>query len=473
MTRDYPLGGSVMAFIRERRPWLGGSDVRTLVPDILRLGRAAIYTAICERAPAQSELDRIGAGGGMPVGLELEYLRHACGLHYLFGDWARMGPLRERLLALSRQSGFSQGVAYGLYYAGLEIINSGDYQGAIATFQRALDVEKDLTDSALLGEIHNDIGFCCRRAGDAASAEENYRRSLAVRERSGDLQGQAESLSNLGFLKVFQGELDQAEALLNNSLSLEMQIGDKISAGYTLVNLGYLAFRRGQFARSRQFHQRALDLRRALDDHLGQGHCYLQLRALADVEDDGPEELRLYNAAYHSFVRAGDATGQLETKLSIAEYWLNNDRPEACARILDRQAVMAASVADARGRLRYQQLRLRSAVAAGDREEVLRLRDSCGGGADLHQDHVEIEAAVSVAVFLGEPERAIALRQRMLDIAVRQGDVLLSAKFRYLLGRQQGSAGRPLVERALAEFRAMGAVRLARRAERYLQEQAE
>ncbi|MCU0606444.1 MAG: tetratricopeptide repeat protein [Candidatus Edwardsbacteria bacterium] len=442
------------------------------MPAVLRLGRAAIHTAVCERAWAQAELDRIAGLGPLPAGLELEYLRQACELHNLFSDSERMKPLLERLLALSRQTGFPQGTAYGLYYTGLEIINNGNYREAIATFASALDVEKDLTDAWLLGEIYNDIGFCYRRIGDPGRAEEGYRRSLEIRERSGNLQGQAESLSNLGFLKIYQGDLGQAETLLTRALQLEQRIGDRISSGYTLVNMGFLAYKRGQFQRSRQYHRRALELRTALDDHLGQGHCYLQLRALADVEDDGAEELRLYNLAYHAFIRAGDATGQLETKLSFAEYWLNNDRPATCQRILNRQSTYVETADNDDVRKRHKGLSIMAAIARRDGQGVRDQWGRCetkrlGSGQTLP----ELDTAASVEAFLGNTQHAIELRERMLAIAERQGDHFSMWRYRFYLGRLRGPEGRSLVEAAAREFKAMGAARLARRAEGYLREQ--
>lgn len=473
--RDYPLGGSVAGFIRAHRQWLVGAAPRTLVPIILRLGRAAIHTAVCERTRAQAELDLVAAHGSLPAGLELSRLRQACELHNLFSDSERMKPLLERLLELSRQAAYPPGVAHGLYYSGVEVINAGNYQEAIAILTQSLAIVSGLADDRLLGEIYNDIGFCHRRLGDEAQAEEGYRRSLEIRERSGDLQGQAESLSNLGLLKVHQGDLARAEALLNRALSLETVIGDRISAGYTLVNLGFLAYKLGRFAQSRQYHRQALELRLALNDYLGQGHCYLQLRALAEVEDLGGEELRLYNLAYHAFVRAGNATGQMETKLSFAEYWLNNDRPETCRRILGRQSGSVGAAADDDVRNRYQELSIRAAIAMNERtvaQDWWERRDTDAAGSGSSRQLPEMDIQATVAAFLGDVPKAIETLERMLVVAERHGDLFLVQRYRFRLGCLLGAAGRPLVTAAAMEFKTMGAARLARRAELFLREQA-
>ncbi|HTY07731.1 MAG TPA: tetratricopeptide repeat protein [Candidatus Edwardsbacteria bacterium] len=464
-----PLGGSIDAFLRERRRWLDGARLETLVPAVLRLERAAIYTALGEMEPAQAELERVDSAGPMPVGLELDYLHHACNLFFQFSLWDKMDPMRDRLLALARQADFRPGIARGLYFTGLETINGGDYQRAIDIFLQALDIEKDLTDDALLGEIYNDVGFCYRRIGDTARAERQYLESLQVRERSGNLLGQAESLSNLGYLKIFQGLPEQAEALLVRAYLLETRIGDRIGAGYTLVNLGYLAYQRGEFAKSREYHQKALELRTKLDDPLGQGHCYLQLYALAGIDDDEAAERRLMNAAYRAFVRAGDNTGQQGARLAFVSYWLERGDHQVAQRILDRIAPEIARTESQDSQRTYWMRSLLAALQRTDPGAVERC------WTEYRQCHPDIEGTCDtldmlarVEMFRGNHEAAGDAWAKAIALAREKHFPLELAKQRFSLGRSLGRTGYRLIEESRDEFQKIGAKRLARKAREYL-----
>jgi tetratricopeptide (TPR) repeat protein len=119
----------------------------------------------------------------------------------------------------------------------------------------------------------------------------------------------------------------EAKGLINAAADLPIDAGLALDPGdrslrlnlrRALTALCTTLYQRGEFAKSRDYHQRALDVRIKLNDPLGQGHSYLQLCALAGVEDDPTRELALLNSAYHAFVRAADTSGQLDcTILSI------------------------------------------------------------------------------------------------------------------------------------------------------------
>ena len=469
MSEHIPLGGSIVSFLRERRQWLAGADLRSLIPGILRLNKASIHTALSELEQAERELEHVRSAGSSSPGLELGYLYHACNLYYQFSLWEKMDPVRERLLSLARQVDFRPDIARGLHFTGLETINSGDYRQAVGYFMQALDIEQDLTDAALLGEIYNDIGFCYRRIGDTAKAEEHYLASLMIREQSGNLLGQAESLSNLGFLKIFQGQPRQAEALLAKAYQLETQIGDRLGAGYTLVNLGYLAYQRGEFTKSRDYHQRALDIRIKLNDPLGQGHCYLQLRALSDVDDDSASELRLLNAAYQAFVRANDTTGRIETVISFAEYWIELGKVDVAEKIRRHLSPRLRDLSVKEIQRRYLGLQISLALQDKDRDTMERYWDTfIQLVPDFESTTTGLLQAAAIAENLGRMELAIKHWRSIRSLASQQSLPFDGAKALWHLGQHDDRQGRAMAEQALNEFRRMGAKRLARKAACYL-----
>ncbi|MDI6740911.1 MAG: tetratricopeptide repeat protein, partial [Candidatus Edwardsbacteria bacterium] len=392
-----------------------------------------------------------------------------CNLYYQFSLWEKMDPVRDRLLTIAREANYRPGIAQGLYFTGLETINGGDYRRAIDIYLQALSVEHDETDAALTGEIYNDVGFCYRRMSDMDKAEDYYRRSLAVRENTGNLLGQAESLSNLGFLKLFQGQPEQAESLLMRAHQLEARIGDRIGAGYTLVNLGYLAYLRAEFAKAREYHQRALELRLKLNDPLGQGHCYLQLRALAEIEDNGGELLRLINAAYHAFVRAGDATGQMECKINYAGHWLQQDRADVAGRILSKLEPLVREHSIQEIQRRFYDFYIRISILKNERNRVQHYWKAYQRAyPGFHDSYIGLPVQARVLKFLGDRKRARVALIRGLDDARSKRYPYESAVLLYQLAQVDAGRGRELMMQTLEQFRCMGATRMARETEAYL-----
>lgn len=288
--------------------------------------------ALSQRDDALKELESFRVLPGLMPLLELDYLFDLCSLANQFSLWDLIEKPLKKLERISREQGYSLGLAQAGFLRAALSINEGKYQEAIDHYHRALASARNAGDSDLEAEILNDIGFCYRRLGDNEKGEENYLRSLEIRRGIGNLMGTAESLSNLGLLYADTRRVSEAEEQLARALQIETIIGDKMGAGYTLVNLGFLYKNKGDRIKAKELLLRALEIRTEIGDYLGLGYCNLQL---AHIMEDARQAEGLAEDAFRYFSEAGDINGQLEARMTTAEILMNAGETARAAEVME------------------------------------------------------------------------------------------------------------------------------------------
>jgi len=349
----YPVGSGLAGFLRSKKGWPPVTDAKALIKGWLLHCRFLSHFALSERDKALEDLEGLSALPDLPRALELEHLFDLCNLANQFSLWDRISRPLERLEQLSKETGYSLGLAQAGYFRAALLINEGKYQEAVKQYRIALDSARRAGNGDLEAEILNDIGFCHRRMGQDELGESYYVRSLRLREKTGNLPGIAESMNNLGLLCQNTKRPKEAEEFLTKALKLETTIGDKMGAGYTLVNLGYIFTEKKSRHQAEELFRRALDIRAEIGDNLGLGYCYLQLAHIAEYQGRAEE---LLENSHRCFSSAGDLNGQLQARMSLAEILLKSGDSARAAEIARALSGRIEACSDGPTRRRYHSL---------------------------------------------------------------------------------------------------------------------
>jgi len=122
----------------------------------------------------------------------------------------------------------------------------------------ALEIYEQLEDFVGLGNVLNNLGINAYYEGDWDGAIALYERCRAAREQAGDVVRLAEPANNIGEVRSDQGRYDEAEAALRDALALWRAAAFPAGAGHATSNLGRLAARRGDDDRAMALLTRAV-----------------------------------------------------------------------------------------------------------------------------------------------------------------------------------------------------------------------
>ncbi len=111
--------------------------------------------------------------------------------------------------------------------------------------------------------------------GDKTQALAFYEQALPLRRQVGDKAGEATTLNNIGGVHSALGDKTQALAFYEQALPLRRQVGDKAGEATTLNNIGLVHDALGDKAQALAFYEQALPLRRQVGDRWGESiTCY-------------------------------------------------------------------------------------------------------------------------------------------------------------------------------------------------------
>ena len=121
---------------------------------------------------------------------------------------------------------------------GIAQYNRSEWQQALAAWQQALEIFREIGDRAGEADTLNNIGVVYESLGKYPEAIAQYEASLAIKRELGDRAGEAKTLNNIGIVYRLLGKYPEAIAQYEASLAIKREIGDREGETQTLGNLG-------------------------------------------------------------------------------------------------------------------------------------------------------------------------------------------------------------------------------------------
>jgi tetratricopeptide (TPR) repeat protein len=152
-------------------------------------------------------------------------------------------PLLERALALARSANDATREANVL----TRLANAQRQQGRMDDARR--HAEQALTLRGASGQADGvalyELGIVQRQTGAMAEALATYERALAIDRELGDGDAEAKVLNSLAIVHAEQGRFDAARASFESALAISRELGDRRQEGLVLGNLGSLNLEQG------------------------------------------------------------------------------------------------------------------------------------------------------------------------------------------------------------------------------------
>ncbi|NJN12116.1 MAG: tetratricopeptide repeat protein [Richelia sp. RM1_1_1] len=203
----------------------------------------------------------------------------------------------KHTLAQTATSSDGKAEADKLFEEGVQQFRRGEYPKALQTYQRVLEIRRQLGDKAGIGQTLNNIGQVYNGLLQQEKALETLQQALIIRREIKDRAGEGETLDALGGL-YFSLEQDEKSLLtLQQALEIRREVKDKVGEAITLSRMGLTYSYLKQQDKGLKLLQQALAMHRELGDKYQEGLTLFRIAGAYGNVHDYPSALDWYSKA--------------------------------------------------------------------------------------------------------------------------------------------------------------------------------
>jgi tetratricopeptide (TPR) repeat protein/DNA-binding XRE family transcriptional regulator len=266
------------------------------------------------------------------------------------GHWSQALALHRSAAVLAEATANQAALADALVDLGEAERLTDQYQAAVSTLGRALDLYSHLEDPGGVALTLVSIGDTQRLAGDTQAATLALARALDLYRRLDDRPGQALALLHLGDAYLVHGEYRQATAALAEALELYRDLGDRVGQINTLNTLGYAREHLGDYVHAAEAFDQALELSRNIGNRLGEANALLCLGSVRDHLGEYGAAVAALTLALGIYREMGQRRSQANTLYCLGEVRLLTGEYDSAAAVLAEAIGLYQEVGDLRHR---------------------------------------------------------------------------------------------------------------------------
>ena len=180
------------------------------------------------------------------------------------GQWDSAIAKYNQALALSRELKDDELIVIALNNIGIAFNSRGQYDKAIDYFKQVLETNRKLGREDGIAIGLNNIGEVYRSWGQYNKAVEHYQQALTINRKLGIESEIAIDLNNIGYTYTSLGQYDKAIEYLQQALEINRKLGIESGIAIGLGNIGLTYKSWGQYNKAIEFHQQALEIDRKL-----------------------------------------------------------------------------------------------------------------------------------------------------------------------------------------------------------------
>jgi tetratricopeptide (TPR) repeat protein len=237
---------------------------------------------------------------------KLKALHGLANVHYHLGNFDEAEKSARKLLDLAGKP-FDK--ALGLCDIGMVATGRGDYALAIANYQEALIIQRELEKRPDVARTLSQLGAIAYVQGNYPVVENYLKESLEISREIGDRRSTAATLTTLGMVGLRTAQLPQAHRSFDESLSIYSTIGDRQGMASCLNGLGEVGYYQGDMETARHYHERCLALRRELGNQQGTAISLSNLGNLANARRDYDAGQAYHQEALEIYRNIGSRSG--------------------------------------------------------------------------------------------------------------------------------------------------------------------
>ncbi len=211
-------------------------------------------------------------------------------------------------------------VAAGMHLGNLgnAYANLADLRRAMACYQQALEISRQLRDERAVAQVLANMGSAMVELGDARMAITYSEQALQKFRSLGDRRDEGQTLSNFGNAYAKLGDLRRAVTYYEQSLMITREIGDRQSEGQALSNLAAAYNTLGEPEHAIDRAQQALAIAEEMGDTRSEGSILCNLGLAHAAKGDHPQALQIYRQALMTVQEIEDTRNEANIRFNMS-----------------------------------------------------------------------------------------------------------------------------------------------------------
>lgn len=248
--------------------------------------------------------------------------------------WALIFTLPDSAVAVSRmeyeyavKTNHKDYQAEALNTQGIYYWIQSDYDAALAHYERALAVRKEINDKKGIAGAYNNMGLIYSDKGDYDSALKYFEKSLAIKKKVGDQNGVANSLGNIGSVYQNQGHFAKAIEYQLECLMIMEELKDAKGAAGTMNNIAMLYEQQQDYENALTFYKKSKEIYMKTNNKRGLAFNYMGIGGIYKTKKQYELALEYFNKSLDLRIEIGDRKGQATSYSSIGTVYLEMGSP--------------------------------------------------------------------------------------------------------------------------------------------------
>lgn len=186
------------------------------------------------------------------------------------------------------------GIANSTNNLGLIYTDLGETKKAIEYFEKSLKIYEEKSNYKGITSILGNIGIAYHNIGDYRNAIEYYSRGLKWSEKKNDKKLIATLLSNIAIIHVEQKEYELALKELERCKKIYKEIGNDYELGSVYSYFGTIYQNKGELNKALEFYELGLELKTKVGDFAGIGNIYSNIGGVYKAKKEFTKALEYY-----------------------------------------------------------------------------------------------------------------------------------------------------------------------------------
>ena len=228
----------------------------------------------------------------------------------------------ELILDYSKKTNNERGLARAFLMIGNAYVEMGENKSALNKHIEALEVFRNLGDSAAMGITYNSLGIDYHNLGQYDKAIEQYIYASEIAKSFDEKYGLCYSTNNIGIIYEDWGKNKLALEYYLNAFEIAKEINDNTYIGITLQNMGVVYQKLGQYEKALEYLERSLKVSQEIGDSKGMYNTLLNKARVYEKMGKSEKAITNFKLALEAAEELGNKTKKAEALLNLGKEYL-------------------------------------------------------------------------------------------------------------------------------------------------------
>ncbi len=255
----------------------------------------------------------------------------------------------EEVLAILREIDERQGQAATINQIGQIYYNLGEYQQALDNYETATRIFKEFKNDGGVAITMTNMAVVYRNLGQYQKALSFYQEALAIFRSAANPLAEATTINNIAAVYENLGRYETAVSYYQKALEKFKEMGDRRSQAYALLNIGSARENLGEGDLALERYQQALGIMREEEDRMGEGRTLTYIGLLHHRGDRSDEGLSFLEKALTIRREIDDRPGEAVTLDYLGTVYRDRGDPKKALKRYRQALKIAKKIGDRPG----------------------------------------------------------------------------------------------------------------------------